>query len=152
MSTTLPLGDYIISIEDGRNWTLKRPVTRKNRETKEEYEGEDVLGYYGTLQAACKALFREHLANAGPTTIPRLMDLIHSAELRIVEAVTQLQEQGEITWPIRSSITPETESGSRGAGPTPTPTARPSSVPRTPRQNSSSRSQPVPCRPRHAGA
>ena len=152
MSTTLPLGDYIISIEDGRNWTLKRPVTRKNRETKEEYEGEDVLGYYGTLQAACKALFREHLANAGPTTIPRLMDLIHSAELRIVEAVTQLQEQGEIVWPTRLSTTLEIESGSRGAGPTPTPTSRSSSAPRTPRQNSLSRSQPVSRRPRRAGA
>jgi len=153
VSTTLPVEGYVIDISDGRNWVLQRPVVRKNRTTAEEYEGQDVVGYYGTLQSACKALFREQLGNAGPTTIPKLTKYVEEAENRIVAAITALQEKGEITWPIRLSTTTAEESGSKANGPGPTPTTRSSSAPRTPRQNSrQSRSQPVSRRSRRAGA
>ena len=77
-ATSFLVGKYSIEYES-RNWILKEPITRIRRETKEEYDDWEVVGYYDRPEAAIRSLARLKITKLQKRKLEDLADHIDKA-------------------------------------------------------------------------
>lgn len=72
---------------DGRNWTVYKKVTRVNRTTKDTYEGEEVLGYYSSPEAALRSMLTNHIGYSGRVTFEQMLEVFAKGFLALEKVV-----------------------------------------------------------------
>lgn len=60
------------------NWLLLEPVTRKRKNSDEEYADENILGYYDRPEAALRSLARHEITRMGKVQAESLATLIET--------------------------------------------------------------------------
>lgn len=80
---------YIISCPDGRNWTVSQKVTRERRDTKEEYEDEEIVGYYGAPEHALLEIWRRCSQKSSATSLKAFADQIGKMRTDILDAASK---------------------------------------------------------------
>ena len=87
LGTTFSIDGYTVSWDGAHNWVIKKLVQRVARDGR-GYADEEVVGYYQTLQAACKRLYQEELRGKGQQNMKGMSDLILQMEDKLEKAVT----------------------------------------------------------------
>lgn len=83
------LGDrYDLTFSD-RNWVLSERVTRTKRDTKEEYEDWDIIGYYGNLASVGRRLLDRELEGVDAEDVKALIAAVAIAQDTVVKYVTE---------------------------------------------------------------
>jgi hypothetical protein len=86
--------DYFIEYVPPMNWTLKRLLIRKRRETKEEYTSEDVIGYYSDPGSCARSLLRQEIAMQGKhATVVDFIATINRVEEEISASIEKLADE-----------------------------------------------------------
>jgi len=68
-TTRFTVNDHIISCPDGKNWIVSKMVERTSRETKEKYQDEEIIGYYGAPEHALLSIWRQCSVKSAATSL-----------------------------------------------------------------------------------
>jgi hypothetical protein len=93
--TVVRLDERLSIAWDGRNWCLQERVTRTARETKEEYQDEQTIGYYADLGAAARRVLRDRLSEQGEQNIVQMVRSIQDALEGVTASISRASG-----WPV----------------------------------------------------
>lgn len=85
--TEFVVSGYRVRWDGKLNWIVEKPILRTSRDGV-AYSDWDLVGYYQTLQTACKRLYQEELRGKGQQNMKGMSDLILQMEDKLEKAVT----------------------------------------------------------------
>lgn len=94
-ATCIYLQDGYQIVFDRDNWILSQSVVRTRQADGEEYEAENVIGYYSDPAPAARAYLMEHLHEQGDQSVQDFIATIERAQQAVTTAIHKASG-----WPV----------------------------------------------------